>query len=195
MRNRTKTRQQPIFWRRKWYSEVQCHLAFLVLSCYHVLSFMTCMDLLSRTWWAPSSTPIWNTGIFSHHHAQTLNCYPVIVIITIIVAIHAHHFHYQWVISSCSSKANVIGLGDWLSLFSEVLSVSHWMCFYYCIYMYLVAFLCCYFQTVYVQWRQNVSCSTWTVWCHYQQLIWWHMLSPKQCERHKEGLVSVTHCI
>lgn len=38
--------------------------------------------------------------------------------------------------------------------------MSHWMSCYYCVSMYLVAFLCYYFQTVYVQLRQNVPCST-----------------------------------
>lgn len=33
-------------WRRTQYKEVQCHLAFCVLSCCHVLPFMTCMALL-----------------------------------------------------------------------------------------------------------------------------------------------------
>lgn len=48
-----KTRQRLIFWKRKHYNEVQCHLAFHVLSCYHVMSFMPCMDLQRRTWWDP----------------------------------------------------------------------------------------------------------------------------------------------
>lgn len=41
-------------------TEVQCHLAFHVLSCYHVLSFMygsAEQDLMGSL-----STPIWNTG-------------------------------------------------------------------------------------------------------------------------------------
>lgn len=44
-----KTRPRLIFWKRKHYNEVQCHLAFHVLSCYHVMSFMPCMDLQRRT--------------------------------------------------------------------------------------------------------------------------------------------------
>lgn len=43
---------------------------------------------------------------------------------------------------------------------SVQMSVSHWMSSYYCISMYLVAFMCYYFQMVYVQLRQNVSFST-----------------------------------
>lgn len=48
-----KTRPRLIFWKRKHYNEAQCHLAFRVLSCYHVMSFIPCMDLQRRTWWAP----------------------------------------------------------------------------------------------------------------------------------------------
>lgn len=65
-----KTRQRLIFWKRKHYSEVQCHLAFHVLSCYHVMSFMPCMDLQRRTWWAPYSSPIWNTRNSSQSKPQ-----------------------------------------------------------------------------------------------------------------------------
>lgn len=45
-----KTRPRLIFWKRKHYNEAQCHLTFYVLSCYHVMSFMPCMDLQHRTW-------------------------------------------------------------------------------------------------------------------------------------------------
>lgn len=48
-----KSRRRLIFGKRKRYIEAQCHLAFRMLSCYHVMSFMPCMDLQRRTWWAP----------------------------------------------------------------------------------------------------------------------------------------------
>lgn len=65
-----KTRPRLIFWKRKHYNEAQCHLAFRVLSCYHVMSFMPCMDLQHRTWWAPESSSVWNTRNSSQFKPQ-----------------------------------------------------------------------------------------------------------------------------
>lgn len=109
-----KTRQQPIFWRRRRYSEVQFHLAFHVLSCYHVLSFMTCMDLLSRTWWAPKKHSYMEyRKLFTVHtpHSDFKLLLPLLwlsrsslLFICIIFAVN--------VISLCYSKSKMFDLGD-----------------------------------------------------------------------------------
>lgn len=68
--------------------------------------------------------------------------------------------------------------------------MSHWMSCYYCVSVYLVAFLCFYFR--FVQLRQNVPCSTRSgaVPLPAADLLAHAVSPPKQCERCKEGSVS-----
>lgn len=75
--------------------------------------------------------------------------------------------------------------------------MSHWMSCYYYISLYLVAFLCDYSQTVYVQLRQNVPRSTQNgaVPLPAADLLAHTVSTPQQCERRIEGLVSITHLI
>lgn len=133
-------------------------------------------------------------------HSDSKLLTPAIVIITIIIIIVANSYasFSLSVISLCYSKAKcLIDLGDRLSLHFRGTVCIPLDVLYYCISMYLVAFMCYYFQTVYVQLRQSVPCPTQngTVPLPAADLLAHAVSTPKQCERCKEGLVYITHCI
>lgn len=110
-----KQKQQPMFWKGVWYIEVQCCLAFRVLSCYHVLSFMTCTDLQRRTWWTSLRTPIRNTGISLQSLMPHGDCKPLSLLLlslSLLLFIHFIFFHFQWIIL-CYENAKYLVSETW----------------------------------------------------------------------------------
>lgn len=88
-----------------------------------------------------------------------------------------HHFHRHWVISLCYSEAKcLIYLGGSPFIYRGTVCVPLDVFCYYCISMYLVAFLCYYFRYM-CNWGRMFPAQHKMVQCHYQQLICWHILS------------------
>lgn len=161
--------------------EVQCHLAFHVLSCYHVLSFMTCMDLLSRTWPVPESTSNMEYQklftVHTPHSLKTLNGYSWYC---------DHHCHRCCLYTSVSYRYATQKQKAWLILgdqlfhhFRGTVFLSHWMT-RYCISCIQWPFFVVIFKQFMCNWDRMFPAQHKTVQCHYQQLIRWHGLSLTQ---------------
>lgn len=113
----------------------------------------------------------------SYRHTQTLNCY---------YCYCDYHYHrcYSYASFSLSMIHIVVRLRgkmfalfrrSALSSFQRYCPTGFLIC-YYCISMYLVAFLCYYFRYM-CNWGRMFPVQHEMVQCHYQQLICWHILS------------------
>lgn len=113
----------------------------------------------------------------SYRHTQTLNCYSCYC-----------DYHYHRCYSYASFSLSMIHIVVWLGgkmfalfrrsalpSFQRYCPTGCLVC-YYCISMYLVAFLCYYFRYM-CNWGRMFPVQHEMVQCHYQQLICWHILS------------------
>lgn len=157
---------------------------------------MTCMDLLSRTCPVPESTSNMEYQklftVHTPHSLKTLNCSSWYC---------DHHCHCCCLYTSVSYCYTTQKQKAWLILGDQLFHHFRGTVFVplddsLLYFMYSVAFLCCYFQTVYVQLRQNVPCSTQNgaVPLPAADQMACTVSNPKQCESWTEELDSIFLC-